>query len=98
VSVELQSRFESYDRENPAIWEKFVHFAVELIDAGVDRAGAKFIVERIRWETKVRAKELGVNARFKINNNYPAYYARKLIQKDPARFANFFETRDRAAS
>lgn len=67
-----------YDRENPMVWEMFKKFALELIERGYERIGAKMIFERIRWETTVAG-----NDQFKINNNYTPYYARKFEQVYP---------------
>lgn len=82
-------QFELYDKANPQIWEMFKKYARELLLAGRSHAGAKMIMERIRWETTVSAQGDG----FKINNNYAAYYARKLMASDPV-WKDFFNTRE----
>lgn len=95
MSHQLSEQFKVYDQENPQIWEAFERFALDLVVAGRKRAGAKLILERIRWETAVRAIEAGGPAPLKINNNFAAYYARKLMAKSPHAFGGFFHTRDR---
>lgn len=81
-------RFQWYDETNPQVYVAFKKFAYELL-ATRRRGGAKAIMERVRWETRTM---LG-NDSFKINNNYTAYYARKLVAEAP-RFAGFFNSRE----
>ncbi len=95
MSQHLAEQFKTYDQENPQIWEAFERFANDLVVAGRKRAGAKLIMERIRWETAVRAMEAGGPAPLKINNNFAAYYARKLMVAKPDQFGRFFHTRER---
>lgn len=83
----MRETFESYQARNPKIYEEFVKYANELIEAGEKKIGSKSIFERIRWESKI--KKIG---EFKINNNYSADYARKFEQDYP-HFAGIFEKR-----
>jgi len=78
--------FEEYDRDNPDIWQKFQRFAIEAKTKGFKRYSAKGIFEIIRWHTPARK---GI---FKIDNNYHADYARKMMYEFPS-FVGFFETR-----
>lgn len=80
--------FEQYDRENPEIWQAFVHFTVQTIGKGFTRYSAKGIAEIIRWHTGVNG-----NTQFKIDNNYTADYARKFTEKYP-QHKDFFATRN----
>lgn len=82
-------KFELYDKANPEVWTQFQLFALDLFMVGRKRAGAKMIMERIRWDTIIKGK----GDTFKINNNYAAYYARKLMTTD-LKFKDFFETRE----
>lgn len=68
-----------YDRENPLIWEYFVHFTFEMINKGYKKVGSKMIFERIRWESMIRTEAKP----FKVNNNYTPYYARKFEREYP---------------
>jgi len=77
-----------FDRENPAIYELFIKFTMELWYAGHKRFEAKAIIERIRWHVAVETK----GEDFKICNSHTAYYARKAMQ-DYDFLAGFFETR-----
>jgi hypothetical protein len=80
-------KFQFYDYENPQIWDHFESIALNLIGKGVQRYGAKSIMEVIRFHVSMDNGE-GV----KINNNYNSDYARKFIKKYP-QHSNFFEFR-----
>lgn len=80
--------FEDYHARNPQVWAMFRRFTLQAIEAGRERIGAKMIAERIRWETFV-----GDHAgEFRINNNFPAYYARKFMAEFP-QHEGIFQTR-----
>lgn len=86
--------FVIYDQNNPEVFQAFERIALELLAKGVRRFGAKAIGEKIRYETAVRAALEPGMPRLKVNNNYWAYYARKLTMKDPSLWRGFFEFRD----
>lgn len=81
------SAWQKYQRENPGIWQAFKKYAFEIKEAGVNRYGAKSIMERVRWHIALKTK-----GEFKINNDFTALYARKLINNYPE-FGSFFELR-----
>jgi len=89
VSVAIKTRFDDYDRLNPGVWELFKEYADLAWKAGLRRAAAKMIIERIRWEQHV---VVAGSEPYKINNSFTAYYARKFQAEFPAR-ADLFETR-----
>ena len=70
--------FEQYDQENPGIWAMFERFAMQAL-AHRKHVGAKFIFERMRWETMVRAQD----GLLKLNNNFTSGYARKFMKLHP---------------
>jgi hypothetical protein len=76
-----------YDVENPQIWEAFQQLSREARDRGFSNYSAKGIFELIRWHSSTEAEGI-----FKINNNFTAYYARKLMVYDKT-FEGFFRTR-----
>lgn len=84
--------FSVYDKENPRVYELFKQFAEEAHAAG-RKVGAKAIYERIRWEIHVATKPEKGMPLLKLNNNYTAYYARKLLDENPAKWGDFFELR-----
>ena len=80
--------FKSYDRQNPKIWELFKRFSNEAKQKGFKHYSAKGIFEIIRWHTGASG-----NDHFKLNNNYHADYARKMMNEYPS-FKGFFRTRE----
>jgi hypothetical protein len=88
----IAERFAEFDRQHPEVYELFRKFAYELSYAGRDRGSADQIVQRIRWETNVRADR--PDHELKINDHFTALYARKLAAED-GRFKTFFEFRVR---
>lgn len=79
-------KFLAWHTRNPHVWRFFETFALKAIAAG-QKLGAKAIAERVRWEVAVERGE-----DFKVNNNFPAYYARVFALKHPAH-RDYFETR-----
>lgn len=80
--------FQQYDSDNPQIWREFVKFSKEAKRKGFDHYSAKGIFEIIRWHTTTSG-----NDQFKLNNNYHADYARKMMREYPE-FDGFFRTRE----
>ncbi|MEQ1920411.1 MAG: hypothetical protein ABL955_14570 [Elusimicrobiota bacterium] len=87
-----QGLFELYDKTNPRVYELFKQFAEEAMASG-SRIGSKAIYERIRWEIAVKTKREPGMPLLKLNNNYTAYYARKLLDENPGVWGHFFEFR-----
>lgn len=85
----IEQRFDRWVHDNPQVWELFVRFARELRASGLRRAGAKLIVERIRFEVAVKT----VGDDFKLNNDFTSRLARRLVLHDPS-FDGFFEFRE----
>lgn len=84
---DLDERFADYHRENPQVYAQLVAFAREARSAGRARCGIKLCVERLRWETFVRA-----GGEFKVNNLWAARYARLIEEREPD-LRGFFTTR-----
>lgn len=89
--------FEKFDSDNPEVWSLFQRFAFEAFVAGHRRFSADAILHRIRWQTSVEMVAAGGAARlrFKINDHFSAFYARKFARCHPAQ-SDFFELRSRA--
>jgi hypothetical protein len=94
MSDDLIKSFQAFDAENPRVYDLFVRFAHEARNAGYQHFSAHGILHRIRWETGVVTRD--ATADWKVNNNYSAFYARKLVADDP-RFKGFFRNRVSAA-
>lgn len=81
-------KFERYHFLNPQIYNAFRYFTLKAIEKGYKRLSAEFIINIIRWETKISATDDD----YKINNNYKAFYVRKFISDFP-KYKNLFELR-----
>jgi hypothetical protein len=81
--------FIKYHQENPQIWQVFEKFCLDAIKRGHNKLSAEFIVNIIRWETRVSATDDD----FKINNTYKPFYSRLFLQTHP-NLKTFFELRD----
>jgi hypothetical protein len=79
--------FEEYDRRNPKIWVLFVKYAKQAKYSGRSKYSAKSIFEVIRWN-----ETIAKNGRFKVDNNFAPFYARKMMAVYPD-FEGFFFTR-----
>jgi len=87
--VTLAEKFEKFDRENPAVYAAFVRLADEWARrTGGRKIGIGALAERVRWELALQTNDPD----YKINNNFRAFYVRKLIKEHP-RFAPLFELR-----
>lgn len=84
--------FLEYHEKNPQIWEAFKTYTFKAINRGHTRLSAEFIVNIIRWESKVSA----MDEDFKINNNYKSYYSRFFTNLYPT-YKNLFEVRSSPA-
>lgn len=71
--------FEEYHAQNPHIYEAFKRFTLEATANGRTRLSARMVVERLRWESMVRA----VDGEYKINDHIIPFYARLFVQDFP---------------
>jgi hypothetical protein len=94
IMTPLRQAFEDFHQANPHIWDLFVQFSHD-IRANHSHFSADAVLHRIRWEVATTTTEYEAGSH-KINNNYSAFYARKLMDADPS-FAGFFSTRTSVA-
>ena len=62
----------AWHKKNPKVWNLFVIFSFEAIKAGHKHYSHWAVMQRIRWHTDVETK----GDKFKISNDWFAYYAR----------------------
>lgn len=84
---DLRAAAEKWMRENPEAMRLFRKFAGQML-AAERRFGIGQLTERVRWECAVKTR----GEPFKINNNFRAYIARRLIRED-RRYASLIEVR-----
>lgn len=87
-----KENFNLHDEKNPAIYELFVKFALEVAKRR-SYYSAKNIFHRMRWETMIEEKE----SEFKIDDGWISHYARKFVTEHP-QYSELFEFRERANS
>jgi len=82
--------WERFHTEHPEVYQKLVELTSEVKGRGFNHFGIRMIWERMRWFFKF---ERG-NDDYKLNDHYPPYYARYIMERNPD-LAGFFETRER---
>lgn len=81
--------FQQYHNDNPEVWNQFKLYTFRTKERGFSNYSANGIFEIIRWHTGVKIGKDG----FKMNNNYRADYARKMMDEYPE-FKGFFRVRE----
>lgn len=72
---------EAFDREHPEVYANLVEFARALLFSGYKRYGIGGLFEALRYEKAVR---MGPSAQdLSFNNNYRAYFSRKIMDREP---------------
>lgn len=93
--AQIENAAKKFDEDNPDVWKLFLQFTTNRIEKGFKNYSVNAIFERIRWESDTNT--LDINSKFKLNNNYRAYYARKFMKNYPS-FDGFFRTRTRTSA
>lgn len=89
VSDQLERQFREFHQANPHVFDRLRQMAHAARRRGHRRIGMKMLFEVIRWEHMLKTED---PHGFKLNNNYTAFYARLLMQRDPT-LDGMFETR-----
>ena len=88
----IEDRFKSFHDLNPHVYEALRQLAFEMVSTGRKRYTITGLYEVLRWHYSLQTS--GDN--YKLNNNYRACYARKLMDEEPL-LEGFFVTRTRAS-
>ncbi len=89
----IAQRFEQFHQANPAVYAALVRLAREWVrNTGRRKIGVSALFERLRWEIALSTTDPD----FKVNNDYRAFYARRIMAQEPD-LADVFETRRSAA-
>lgn len=83
----ITDQFAAFDDENPYIYRALESLTAERLAQGATRIGLKAHFEDLRWR---------LPAGTRLNNNFSALYARKLIDDHPE-WSTLFELRRRRA-
>lgn len=89
MNEKTRQQCREFHARHPEVWDAFVRFTFEKINAGFKNYSAMSVFDRIRWETP-----LGDDGKvtFKINNNYRKLYAQRFMRMFPEH-DGFFRTR-----
>ncbi len=94
----IAQRFEAFDRENPHIYRKLREFALDVARRGAGRkCSIAALFERIRWFYTFEVEAVDDTVTAKLNNDFRALYARKLMECEPE-LKGFFATRSRVSA
>lgn len=87
----IDQRFAEFWQANPHVWAELKRLAFARLEAGSKRIGVKALWEELR--ARLAKRELAYDSDFeqppaggpvyKLNNDFTAMYARKLIQNHP---------------
>lgn len=90
---EGERAFMDFHEKNPQVYALLRRLAFEWKDAGGKKLGMKALFERARWEFGVKTTA----DKPVLNNNFTPFYARLLMDREPA-LRGFFEIRERRAA
>ena len=83
-------KFEAFHKANPQVFTILSNMCDAMVEKGRRRIGIATLFESMRWSFYLTTND--PDSEFKLNNNYRAYYARKLMQIP--RFEGLFELRE----
>lgn len=87
--LSIAEQFMAFHKHNPQVYQALRHLAINLVASGRKRGSINQLFEVLRYEYSLRTK----GDEYKLNNNYRSYYARLLMNNEPA-LRGWFETRD----
>ena len=91
VAPTIEERFEVFHQDNPHIYEELLFMALRLKHRGRKRYGIATLFEVLRYKKDIESTTC---SGFKLNNDFRALYARRLMNNEPE-LRGFFEIRRR---
>lgn len=85
----IEAAFVKFHADHPEVYTDLCEIARDLKRRGYQRFGIKTVYEVARWRSMIRR---GPKDKFKLNNNFTAYYARKIMEQEPD-LRDVFQTR-----
>ncbi len=85
--MSINADFNAYHKANPSVYQKLRTLALRLKRVGASTYGMKALFEILRYNALLQSDK-----KFKLSNNYTAYYARMLMKNEP-RLQGFFQVR-----
>lgn len=86
---QLEEKFQEFHAKNPHVYDNLVRLAEDLKARGHRKIGIQMLFEVIRWQSMLKTTDKD----FKLNNNYAAYYARLIMDRN-VHLDGFFEIRE----
>jgi len=86
----IEEKFRVFHKENPDVYDELVRLARRVRGAGRSRYGIATLFEVMRYRRDIKT----TGDVFKLNNNFRALYARKLMSENPE-LRGLFSTRRR---
>lgn len=83
-----KAKWWEWHKLNPHIYKEFEYLAFQLIKSGVKKSSAWLVINQMRWNYAIQTK----GDKFKISNDYIAYYTRLFQHYNPD-YKNFFTTK-----
>lgn len=85
---DIKAKWWDWHKLNPHIYKEFEYLTFQLIKNGVKKSSAWLVINQMRWNYAIQTK----GDKFKISNDYIAYYTR-LFQHYHPEHENFFTTK-----
>lgn len=87
----ITDQFRDFHSRNPQVYQMFKEVSNRLISRSVPHLSSKFIWEIVRYEVYMHVDRREWD-KYKLNNNFTAYYGRMFVEEFPE-FKKKFEFR-----
>jgi len=91
VSPYWAAKATEFHEKNPHVYYELTKYARQAVAAGHSRVGIELLWNRMRWDWMLRTDH---GTDYKLNQNYKAWYARRIMELEPD-LSEIFETRSR---
>lgn len=89
----IEREFNEFHAQHPEVYMQLVGLARTWKKNGTAKLGIATLFEVLRWNSHLNPER---DAGYKLNNNYRALYARKIMEREPD-LKGIFEIRERTA-
>lgn len=79
VETELRKKFNDFHKNNPKVYSELVSLAKQAKARGRAKIGMRMLYEVVRWNRYLKTTDED----YKMNNDYCAFYARKIVDENP---------------
>jgi hypothetical protein len=89
----IEREFKDFHADHPEVYTQLVKLARTWQANGSAKLGIATLFEVLRWNSHLNPEHTGG---YKLNNNYRALYARRIMEHEPDLYG-LFEVRERTA-